>query len=1045
MKFRVILLLFLTMTGMGVNAQVTIGDLTEPQKYSILELISKGNAGLRLPQLTEKQRDDITTASFKTDTKAEGLAIYNLDTQCYEYWNQNRWISLCEGTSLLTISPDPCRDIPADGTGCDDEFEITDPDCVNGPFSIIIITGNDYASLDKDEDAGTFFISFEPNNSVNMRSVVVRITSSCTAQYKDFLFTQLGQTCNPSLGEAPEISSIPAGKNISFCAGGAVYLSVPAGTPNLDELIWTRNNIEIARGINNIVVTQAGIYDVWMGLIGCHQKAGNAVTVVRDGTGAPSPVNIVILGNNGMVCGPALTTRLVANHSKTGTVRWFKDGILQAESIPDSEIEAGIGQWFAVVNDGNCWSTPSETVIVSLDPNAGTPLTTPVIEIKGSFCAGGSVPLSITNASYNPAYTYTWYENNTPIHSGREIIYQVPSNLSEVVIRCRATLAGSCASEAINVETITTGTIPSLPRIEGLDVLCSGTGTLSIIPAEAGTYTYAWYKNGLLIGTAQTINITEGGDYYATVTNGCTSPMAHKNISNQTSAVPTVILDRTTESPYLNDVVTYSASINFGPAIAYKWTIENAALQTGGGNLPYAIVKFDQLGPAAVTVEVTNNCGIGTATHTIVNVTELCADPTNIHSSGTTNITTFSGKDVVVGPVSATFSSGSPETAYQWFSNTNPSTSGGTPISGATSNSYIVGSNAGDAAVGIHYYYCEVKNKNCNSAVLVSAVYTVKVTPNPAFIPIGNGNFAGKTCFDVAMINGGTCGDLSGRMPQKADFTLASTNEQIYTFTPSTNEIPVSDIRFFVDDPYGIVESITPEGAWEGAINLSGVYKLKVKYKNTLNNDAAGKSRVEALKAILYVVYNKEANGLNGADNDRSLKLTISVQDCICCPGYLAVGGEYKTNRPGSDFDGSDSRSFEMIKSYFTATGKDLCYYRTDGPSNAEWSKVVPPNKCNTDNSYVANDYRSMGGWRIPTAAELGALYNIYNKLSTQPTAMTGTANMAAGPYYLSSTQGGSEIGTWIYGKKAADGNMGVLDWRPIKEKGPVRCVMTFE
>lgn len=523
MKFTIILMLLLLFSTTTVSAQVTVGTGTPPHDFSVLEVSAATTpGGLRLPQLTTAQRNawrdyflkvstenplkplGTTGVTFDELANALGLAIFNTDTKCYEYWNASRWVSLCEGSSLTSISPDPCQDVKADGSGCDSEFTVTDPDCPNGPFTIMIVAGQDYAVLyDVNEADGIFRISFQPNNSINPRSVVVRVTSSCTGLYKDFLFLQDGYTCNTTLGTAPAITAVPAGKNITFCAGGAVYLSIDQTTissqATLGDVIWTRNNIEIARGVNNIVVTRDGKYDVWMGYIGCNQLAGNAVTVTRDGTGAPQPVSILVNGNNGMVCGLTGTTRLVAfNPNSSGNIIWFNNGV-QATPVSTTVVtggvsaEVGTGNWFAVVKDGTCYSAPSQTVTV--DSSTGSLLTAPDMEYGGSFCAGSSILLSVSTASYNASYTYTWYENNMQIGIGTSVMYTVPTGAASVVIRCRATatLAGSCAQEASAVQTITAGTIPQRPVITGNTALCNGSATLTVVPVGSGTYTYAWY------------------------------------------------------------------------------------------------------------------------------------------------------------------------------------------------------------------------------------------------------------------------------------------------------------------------------------------------------------------------------------------------------------------------------------------------------------------------------------------------------------------------------------------------------------------------
>jgi len=82
-----------------IYSQVTIGKDTVPQPFSLLELISGNNKGLRLPQITTTlQRDAIFTNApgFKTNPLVLGLQIYNMETKCVEVWNGTDWICMGE-------------------------------------------------------------------------------------------------------------------------------------------------------------------------------------------------------------------------------------------------------------------------------------------------------------------------------------------------------------------------------------------------------------------------------------------------------------------------------------------------------------------------------------------------------------------------------------------------------------------------------------------------------------------------------------------------------------------------------------------------------------------------------------------------------------------------------------------------------------------------------------------------------------------------------------------------------------------------------------
>jgi hypothetical protein len=75
-----------------MKAQVTVGNQTAPHSFSVLELTtSKIKAGLRLPQLTNAERDALSVAS---DPDAKGLIIYNTEAKCLQYWNGSKWVNL---------------------------------------------------------------------------------------------------------------------------------------------------------------------------------------------------------------------------------------------------------------------------------------------------------------------------------------------------------------------------------------------------------------------------------------------------------------------------------------------------------------------------------------------------------------------------------------------------------------------------------------------------------------------------------------------------------------------------------------------------------------------------------------------------------------------------------------------------------------------------------------------------------------------------------------------------------------------------------------
>ncbi|MDR1372280.1 MAG: formylglycine-generating enzyme family protein [Dysgonamonadaceae bacterium] len=85
---------FFMLSAAGAKAQATIGELKDPESFSILELVST-DRGLRLPQLDTDQRDALVSVFAGHEAEALGLQIFNTDTECVETWNGVEWIQTC--------------------------------------------------------------------------------------------------------------------------------------------------------------------------------------------------------------------------------------------------------------------------------------------------------------------------------------------------------------------------------------------------------------------------------------------------------------------------------------------------------------------------------------------------------------------------------------------------------------------------------------------------------------------------------------------------------------------------------------------------------------------------------------------------------------------------------------------------------------------------------------------------------------------------------------------------------------------------------------
>ena len=93
-----LLLTAIICASFNLSAQVTLGSGEAPREFSVLELINNDTQGLRLPQMTMKQRIALQNSQeFQNEktNRARGLMIFNTSNRCVEIWSGTEWISQC--------------------------------------------------------------------------------------------------------------------------------------------------------------------------------------------------------------------------------------------------------------------------------------------------------------------------------------------------------------------------------------------------------------------------------------------------------------------------------------------------------------------------------------------------------------------------------------------------------------------------------------------------------------------------------------------------------------------------------------------------------------------------------------------------------------------------------------------------------------------------------------------------------------------------------------------------------------------------------------
>ena len=104
--FSTLLLAAILCAPFTASAQVTIGSDRAPSQWSLLDLCTREQQrALHNARMDSIQRNALVTPASPVNHRdsAQGLMLFNTDTDCLEFWSGTRWVSLCEGDT-----PDPC-------------------------------------------------------------------------------------------------------------------------------------------------------------------------------------------------------------------------------------------------------------------------------------------------------------------------------------------------------------------------------------------------------------------------------------------------------------------------------------------------------------------------------------------------------------------------------------------------------------------------------------------------------------------------------------------------------------------------------------------------------------------------------------------------------------------------------------------------------------------------------------------------------------------------------------------------------------------------
>ncbi|MGL2965872.1 PKD-like domain-containing protein [Flavobacterium sp. XGLA_31] len=350
---------------------------------------------------------------------------------------------------------------------------------------------------------------------------------------------------------------------------------------------------------------------------------------------------------------------------------------------------------------------------------------------------------SITNSCTPP--TYLWHVTYATAYCGTTaptIPDQTTANASYTFTEpgtytIKLTVTNSCGS----FNTTQTVTVKKPPTVS-LAAISNTCGSASITPnatvtncaPSGGTLTYAWSFPG---GTPSSstaanpgiINYPAGGPYTVSlvVTNEC----GPSNTATQTFTVNTapVITNASLGQTICSGSTTTLVNLTANPTgTTFSWTASATAGVSGytssgtSNTIPVQTITTTNTSPGTVTYVITPT--IGTCSGTPVNYVITVNPAPTITTQPASSSVCLGGSPT---PLTVTLNSSSVVPAYQWYSNTSNSTSGGTLIPGATNATY----NPPATTAGTLYYYCVLSLSSGGCSNLTTNVATVTVNPLP--------------------------------------------------------------------------------------------------------------------------------------------------------------------------------------------------------------------------------------------------------------------------------------------------------------------------
>jgi gliding motility-associated-like protein len=313
-------------------------------------------------------------------------------------------------------------------------------------------------------------------------------------------------------------------------------------------------------------------------------SGGTYYVTVTDSLGCTFTDSVVVGTNNGPAA-PSTTAGGPLVFCQGGTVTLTSSaatGNTWSTGATTQSIVVSVSGTYTVIQTvGSCSSSPSASVVVTVNPIPAAPTITASGSL--SFCAGSSVTLTSSSVIGN-----LWSNNET----GTSIVVSIPGTYTV------SDTQSGCPSPASAPVTVSIISAPLVVIHASQPALCPGSGSVTLDATTTAATSYSWNTTS----TQAAITVTAPGFYEVTVNvNGC--------IGTDTLTI--------TAEPLLGTLSLSDTSVCQGAPVILNATTLNATsyLWSGAINATSPIITVDTAG--TYLVQVSNACGSITESATV--------------------------------------------------------------------------------------------------------------------------------------------------------------------------------------------------------------------------------------------------------------------------------------------------------------------------------------------------------------------------------------------------------------------------------------------